>query len=307
MIKNILYLDEAKLYSISSQVFEGVTEYLVKEIDSSSEKNEEQKGPVGSGRILADTLMLSERSVEKKFLHDYSLSLLEARLVELDLVQMIDSSKTEDSDSFKSFVRVSAPVNFIDAGKITSLLASFNALGEALAYTTTYPKLDAMRKEIEGVADPVIAKALQNELRSLEKKLANPSEFAKQSGMYQDPFFLKSLSKVTEFGFSDQLEIQQHLNDRIFSACLKREYLREKEEIIIRKYSRRTEKSFVVLGVVTQAQKSGNTAPEPTKEDMTMKEAITNMVNHIARVEVSLAGKAPNEVVIDPIAVYVTL
>jgi hypothetical protein len=38
-----------------------------------------------------------------------------------------------------------------------------------------------------------------------------------------------------------------------------------------------------------------------------MKEAVTNLVNHIAVIEGSLSGKASYEVVIDPIAVYVTL
>lgn len=28
-IKNFIYLDEYKMYSISSQIFEGITEYLV--------------------------------------------------------------------------------------------------------------------------------------------------------------------------------------------------------------------------------------------------------------------------------------
>lgn len=54
MIKNIIYLDEAKMYSMSSQIFEGVTEYVLNEVSSTHEDTEEQKGPVGSGRVLAD-------------------------------------------------------------------------------------------------------------------------------------------------------------------------------------------------------------------------------------------------------------
>lgn len=122
MIKNIIYLDEAKMYSMSSQIFEGVTEYVLKEVSSTQEDTEEQKGPVGSGRVLADAMMLSERSVEKRFLHDHSLALFETRLAELDLVHHVSAPVANELAIEKSFVRVSARANFIDAAKITSML-----------------------------------------------------------------------------------------------------------------------------------------------------------------------------------------
>lgn len=308
MIKSIIYLDEAKMYSMSSQIFEGLTEYVLKEVSSTKEDSEEQKGPVGSGRVLADAMKLSERSVEKRFLHDHSLSLFEARLVELDLVDHLDSSTADGLSVCRSFVRVSARANFIDAAKITSMLDSFNNLGEALAHVTKYSEIVATRQEIQKLKDSVKDKARIAELRQIEKKFTDTAELAKQSGLYQDPKFLKHLALVTEFGFSDQLEVQQRIGERLFSACLKRECLRESEDLIIRKYSRKTEKALVVLGVVTQSQQTAETVDsEVSSETMSMKEAVTNMINHIAAVEGSLAGKTSHEVVIDPIAVYFTL
>lgn len=308
MIKSIIYLDEAKMYSMSSQIFEGVTEYVLNEVSSTKENSEEQKGPIGSGRVLADAMKLSERSVEKRFLHDHSLSLFEARLAELELVDQLDSITGVDLVVNKSFVRVSARANFIDAAKITSMLGSFNSIGEALAHVTNYVKIDETRKEIQQLKDSPNDKTRLAKLRQTEKSLADTAELAKQSGLYQDPKFLKHLALVTEFGFSDQLELQQRIGSRLFSACLKREYLRESEDLIIRKYSRKTEKTLVVLGVVTQSQLSSETTGnEIVPNVMTMKEAVTNLVNHIAAIEGSLSGKASYEVVIDPIAVYVTL
>ena len=145
-------------------------------------------------------------------------------------------------------------------------------------------------------------------LRQTEKRLTDTAELAKQAGLYQDPKFLKHLALVTEFGFSDQLEVQQRAGELLFSACLKRQCLRESEDLIIRKYSRKTEKTLVVLGVVTQSRIGPKTElDEVAPENMTMKEAITNIVNHIGAIEGSLSGKAPHEIVIDPIAVYFTL
>lgn len=308
MIKSIIYLDEAKMYSLSSQIFEGLSEYVLKEISATKEDAEEQKGPVGSGKVVADTMKLSERSVEKRFLHDHSLALFETRLADLDLVQDVSTPVANGLVIGKSFVRASARGNFIDAAKMTTMLGSFNDIGEALAHVTNYSAIDGVRQEIQKVKDCVKDKSRLAELRQVEKNLTNTAELAKQAGLYHDPKFLRHLSLVTEFGFSDQLEIQQRIGDRLFSACLKRECLREPEDLIIRKYSRKTEKPLVLLGVVTQCQQAAEMETDlGVPEERNMKEAVTNIVNHIAAIEGSLAGKASYEVVIDPIAVYVTL
>lgn len=309
MINNILYLDKDKMYSLSSQLFEGLTEYMLTESNSTSENSEEQKGPVGSGKILASAMKLGERSVEKRFLHDYSLSLFEKKLNELGVVEVV-SSETTPADKIsisKSFIRVSSRASFIDASKISLILRSFNEIGEALAHVTSFAELDATRKQILALKDSVKDKSRLAELRQIEKRLNDTGELAKQSNLYQDPKFLKHLGLVTTFGFSDQLEVQQRVGERLFSAVLKRDCLRESDDLITRKYSRNTEKKLVVLGVVTQSQPPEERSANDGPENMSMKEAVTNLVNHIANIESSLAGKAPHEVVIDPIAVYVSL
>ena len=75
-IKSFLYLDEYKMYSISSQLFEGLTEYVVHNERRENESSETQKGPMASGRILAEILSSSEQELSKKVLHDYSYTLL---------------------------------------------------------------------------------------------------------------------------------------------------------------------------------------------------------------------------------------
>ncbi|MGZ9045043.1 MAG: DUF6414 family protein [Telluria sp.] len=243
-------------------------------------------------------------------MHDHSLTLFEARLAELDLVDYVDSAVNLETAPVisKSFVRISARTNFIDAAKITSMLCSFNQIGEAITHVTNVSAIAMVRQEIKEAQGLSSEKGKLVTLRQLEKQLTDTAELAKKGGLYQDPKFLKHLALVTEFGFSDQLEVQQRIGERLYSACLKREYLRESVDLIIRKYSRKTEKKLVVLGVVTQSQLTPEeTTSDVTPEQMSMKEAVTNLVNHIAAIESSLSGKAQNEVVIDPIAVYITL
>ena len=70
VIKNFIYLDEYKMYSISSQILEGITDYLVSYKEGTIEKSEEQKGTISSGRVVADLLKSESGTQEKKYLHD---------------------------------------------------------------------------------------------------------------------------------------------------------------------------------------------------------------------------------------------
>lgn len=85
---------------------------------------------------------------------------------------------------------------------------------------------------------------------------------------------------------------------------MKRDFLREKEDLLVKKYSRKTEKEAVVLGIISQAFSGYQAEPNDTKEYSNMRAAILNFVEHLTNVENSISGKQENEVVIDPIAVY---
>jgi hypothetical protein len=65
MIKNFLYLDQEKMYSLSSQMFEGVTAHVLTESTSTNEDSKTQKGPVGSGLVLAEAIRSNIRNTEK--------------------------------------------------------------------------------------------------------------------------------------------------------------------------------------------------------------------------------------------------
>ena len=91
MIRNLIYLDEQKMYSLSSQIFEGITEYVINENKKTEEKSESQKGLVGSGRVLADVLKAEENLREKKYLHDRSYSIFEKHLIEINKVLEVNA------------------------------------------------------------------------------------------------------------------------------------------------------------------------------------------------------------------------
>ena len=101
---------------------------------------ESQKGPLGSGRVMASILSSESWSQEKRYLHDYSYTLFErhlknqSRVSELSEANIVDTIQGIDQ---VSFVEVRAKVIFNDMKAIKGTMESFNELGEALAYVTT--------------------------------------------------------------------------------------------------------------------------------------------------------------------------
>ncbi len=309
MIKNFIYLDEEKMYSLSSQIFEGVTEYVLNESVTESEASKEQKGPIGSGRVLGDILRSSDRNSEKKFLNDYSYTLFEKKLLEDNKVVEISHSGEEKGPLLdgKSFIKVTSRATFNDMNSIKDTLKNFNKIGEALTHITNFEEISAAREQLEKAKAETRDRNKKSKLQSEFKYLTNINKLAKDSGLQQDQDFLNNLELVLSYGFQDQLEVQMNLNNRIISANLNRSFLREKEDLIIRKYSRRTEVEFTLFGIITQYQREELEELEESEEFNNIKEAIINLVSHLSNVEATFTGRMSHEIIIDPIALYTEL
>lgn len=311
MIKNFVYLDVDKLHSLSSQIFEGVTEYILKESGSEEQNTESQKGPVGSGKILADILKLNNRVSEKKFLNDYTYTLFEKELIDKDMVTVIDSSKSEENIqqtiSGKSFIKVTAKIIFNDIKSINDTLKNFNKIGKALAHITNFQEISNMKEQLEKIKNTTKDRNQKSKLEREVKAMTNISKLAKDSGLQQDQAFLDDLALVLNYGFQDQLEVQMENGNTYFSANLKRENLREKENLLIRKYSRQTEVEFILFGIVTQCQREQLDDIDEKEEYDSIKEALMTLVSALTNVESTFSGRLSNEVIIDPIALYTEL
>ena len=154
-IKNFLYLDEYKMYSISSQIFEGITEYLTNYTGITKEENEEQRGPFGSGKVMADILRSNSGSEERKYLHDYSYTLFEKHL--RDEARVLSASETNVESVFQSiseasFVAITGKPAFNDVKIIKSTIESFNQIGEALTFLTNSDEIEERQEQLKNLA-----------------------------------------------------------------------------------------------------------------------------------------------------------
>lgn len=306
MIKNFIYLDEEKMYSLSSQLFEGVTEYVLNESTSEKGESEEQKGPVGSGRVLGDILKNSERNTEKKFLNDYSYTIFEKKLIDDERVRIISSHDREDSQvgTDKSFIKITSKATFNDINTINNTLKNFNQIGKALAHITNFQEISEVREQLEKAKQNTKDRNQKSKLQTQMKSMTNINKLATDSGLQQDQSFLDDLSLVLTYGFQDQLEVQMEFVESIFSANLNRSYLREPEELVIRKYSRKTEVEFTLFGIITQHQREKLSELGESEEYGSIKEALMNLVSHLSNIEATFTGRLSNEIIIDPIALY---
>ena len=74
--------------------------------------------------------------------------------------------------------------------------------------------------------------------------------------------------------------------------------------MLVKKYSRKTEKEVVIFGIISQAFSGSEVELEEGNDYSNMKAGLLNLVDHLSNIENSISGKQENEVVIDPIAVY---
>jgi len=286
-----------------------VTEYVLNEKNLEKSESEQQKGPINSGKIVGDILKNSERNTEKKFLNDYSYTLFEKKLIEENkvIIATDEDSDLKKSLKEKSFIKITAKMTFNDIDSIIHTLTNFNKMGRALTYVTSYKDINLVKTEL---ARAQKSKDERNKISELSSKLKNISDIDKQaleSGLQLDENFLNDLGFLLEYGFQRQLEVQMNLFNNIFSANLNRDFLRESEDLFIRKYSRQTEVEFTLFGIVTQYKKEQIESTETEVDYKTIKEAIMNMVSHITKLEAAFTGRLSDEIIIDPIALYTEL
>lgn len=286
MIRNFIYLDSEKLRSLSSQLFQGVAEQVVLKKNEKKGGTESQKGELGSGRIIGEIFSDERSSEEFRFLEDHAYTLFEE---ELFTKGVVDEFKQSDSDEAgaKNFVKVVGNLHLNDLTKSVTMLREFNQIGEALWRVTNDPF--ELGKKITPDADA--------------RKRAG------EQGLQANQKVTDAAGKLLDFGFGGILEANFPIGRSVYSAPLKREFLRDNEHLLISKYSRMTQGEFSLLGIVTQ--RGDQKVPDAIIPDVAtgdgIKEALRIFARHVSVVEEQFSAPNANEIIVDPIAIYSVL
>lgn len=306
-IKSFIYLDDYKLYSLSSQLFKGFTEYIISGTSTDHFEGEAQKGSFASGKVMGDILSQHVNSSEKKFLHDYAFNLLEKELIERKLIYTISKSDTLDVVKSKGIIKVTGNALINDYKIITNTLSKFNSIGESIGHLTITDQLMSTSTNF-GINDS------QNCMSNISKKNKEKinkelSKALQEQGLHIPEPIIKHLLNILEYGFHGELEFRILSPSLPFqvTSILTRDYLRDQESRFISKYSRNTEFDFTLIGIITQASDREVDNPSQNQIPSNMKELCIYFGEHIAVLENIFRGKMESECIVDPIAIYRTL
>ncbi|HIF9407080.1 TPA: DUF6414 family protein [Photobacterium damselae] len=304
MIKNFIYLDEPKLYSFSSQLFEGITEYVLDEQHLEHVDEDSQKGKLASGRIIANVIKEASTSTTKKFLHDHSFNLFEQELIQSQRILDVAEENISFSDvcnTDKSFIRIRAKGKFVDLLEIQALFANFSKISEALAVLPFMDQLQELeKKKAENPNAPEVKKLQSHIDKTLNQKSA-------ELGANMPKRSVSGFETIIENFGDDIVRFQQEVADVIYSTCLSQEYLRDSLKTIYRKYSRKTAKEFIVIGFISHADGTQSPDIKEIPQGESMLRHMIGMAENLYELEQTFGGKADNEIIIEPIAIYTEL
>ena len=282
MIRNFIYLDSQKLRSISSQLFEGVTEQIVQQTGSVDTTDTTQKGPINSGRLVADIFARQSSNSELRFLEDHAFTLLEGKLIESGVVDQYEAGGQVSAPT-KNFVKITGSLSINDTAVTAETLKNFNEIGMSQWRST-------------------------NENAQTEKSLGDTEarKKARDAGLGVNQKWAEAVSHILSFGYGGVLEFNIQAETSLFSAPIKREFLRESETMLLHKYSRVTQSNFSILGVVTQRYEADAVKTEiPGVSDAAgLKTAMRTLALHLRTLEQAYSGPSKGEIILDPIAVY---
>ena len=285
MIRNFIYLDSDKLRSFSSQIFEGVIEEVIEIHEQETSESEQQAGKFASGRLLGDIFRQKASTSERYYLDDYAYNLFEDKLI-ADKIINIDSNR---DFGVGSFVKVFGPLTINDYVHSARILRNFNALGEAFWRVTNDPMAIELKPNARKPANDAKAK-----------------EGAAASSMQFHPKVVEASAHIMEFGYGDHIEFNLKCEERLYSSPIKRQFLREPDDIIVSKYSRAPDQRFHVVGLVTQIGRADDISGDidDVSEAPSIREAMRLLAGHANIFEKVFRAPTIGEYILDPIAIY---
>lgn len=303
-IKSFIYLDDYKMYSFSSQLFEGITQYILNEESKAAEEQHEQKGSFFSGRFMADMMFQKNAQTEMRYLHDFAFNLFEKEMESRDMLFDVKPETTIEDLRDKGFVRVKGKIIFEDYTKILYTLDHFNEIGRAFGELQNLEAFNALRN-FKSECVQTKDRELKNKQRLVSKNVEKQiEEQLKSQGLLIDENSRDNIHKILSFGYRNCYEVRMSMENSptLYTAVINQEFLKEPETSLISKYSRLSEKEFTLIGVVSQAGNAHATIPEIMGNDL--KSAVIKIVEQLAGLENQFNGRTDNECIIDPIGIF---
>lgn len=263
VIRDFIYVDADRLYSLYSQVFEGVANSIIESYLAGNTALEEQKGKPFHGSSHSEQLVETSQRTENKSLYDHMYNRLEDRLNS----QITDASVV-NHDNYKEvlenavMIKITGTAEIENYQRLTVFLQRFNELGNAIGYS----QILALKQEVEKAwkeRQAVIEKVndrnqkriamskLQQDKEEFEKSV---TEFLEKQGLRQDEQLMANLRLLIEIFYPDGFEITikpSCESNIIYRGVLEQNWLRVSPYFLKSLYGTSVSAKWTMVGKVT--------------------------------------------------------
>lgn len=291
-LKNIVYIDYDKVYSLSAQLFEGLVHTATQKKEISFQDTE---------TIIVKERTSSDSEEDRNTLstiinpHDYHYLKFEKEIASQNKILIIDSDEIDQNLLLNSqFVKIKAKINLIDYSKLKFTTKNFTKIGHAINYVHRNEELQAL--------DELLKKTQGVDKRKVQAAKDKVTDEIKESSMYSQKEYLEKLSEVLDFAYGDDVEITQNIGNLSATSFFSKDFFKLPLEMFIKRYSRKTIKEFTIVGTITQISIAQHIEEETLPENMRI--AARKMSDALYAVESTFCTPLKNEVFVEPIAMY---
>ena len=222
-LRDFIYLDKNRMYSLYSQLFKGVVESLVESVSCANKETKE-------GKKLENTIIDASVKVQNVVLFDHIYNSLEEKMK--DYILTVDENKTKESIRPDSIIKITGFPTIEDYGHLSYLMRNFNDIGLALS-TLTLMDTDKTA--------PISKNAVE--------------KYAKENNLNIDKKLTDSINAIIEnfYGESIELTIETEQDIEVdFKAILDKSNLRITPNTLRNLYGYKPHMKWTLLGEVTK-------------------------------------------------------
>jgi len=305
MIRDFIYLDGDRLYSVYSQVFEGVAEQIVQSFIDEYASATSNKS-LSAASVETQTAEVSRRT-ENRLLYDHMYSQLEAKLSR----SLVDGLALDVSEVIAAFatprlVKVSGIAEVEDYARLKVVIEKFNDLGEVIAYSHG-PSAEA-RAEAEAEIKQIKDGNQKARAREKLKAATSIAALARGLGLRQDEQLLKNLRMITEHFYPEGIDVvisSATKPDLVYKAVLDRRWLRVESALLRSLQSGLPAAGWTVVGYVTHVPGTDLELTEPEGTESNIHDSFRGMFRAGRGFERKFfESEARVEIVVAPIAIY---
>lgn len=273
VFRDFIYLDKERMYSLYSQLFEGVVESMAYSITYGTKDSKTEKK-------LEETIIDASTKVQNVILFDHIYNSLEEKMAD-DLINVYSDTRMEEILP-DSMIKVTGFARIEDYEHLLHILSCFNDIGSSLATI-----------------------ALNNDNKGKTVSKNEIDNYRKANNLYLDKNYAESLIKIIDEVHGKSMEVTipittEHL-DIDFRAFLPEEHLRISQQRIKDIYGYAPCMQWTIVGQVTNlSHQNLNTSLGKAG----ILSGLFASMESLNKVFLSLTGDR-NTVRIAPIAIYV--